>query len=557
MEKIWLKRYPEGVPNNISVELFPSLISLFEQAFSDYRDNTAFINMGQEMSYGELDKKSRDFAAYLQHLGLEKGDGVALMMPNLLQFPIAMIGILRAGLTVINVNPNYTARELKHQLNDSNAQAIIIIENFAHTLQQVVAKTQVKHVILSGIGDMLPRPKNWLVNFTIRHIKKMVPDFSLRQTSSFCQALKQGAKQSYQRPKLTGSDLAFLQYTGGTTGVSKGAMLSHQNILANLEQISAFLSPLISTGKDTVVTALPLYHIFALVANCLIFLKYGCANLLITDPRNMSAFVKALGKVRFTAITGVNTLFNGLLNTPEFARLDFSQLKFGLGGGMAVQKPVAERWQQTTGSVLIEGYGLTECSPLVTCNPYDIQGYTGSIGLPLPSTEVRLVDEAGKPVRQGQAGEMQVRGRQVMQGYYNRPKATAEILDAHGWLSTGDIATMDEQGFFKIVDRKKDMILVSGFNVFPNEIEEVVAKLENVIEAAAIGIPHANSGEVVKLFVVRNSERLSKEDIMLHCRENLTAYKVPRRVVVLDSLPRSLIGKVLRREIRDTLVAAH
>lgn len=550
MEKVWLKRYPPEVAAEIYPDNCLTMLEFFDKAFTDFKDKVAFINMGAKMTYGELDKKSRDFAAYLQVSGFKKGDAIAIMMPNLLQYPVAMVGILRAGLVVVNVNPNYTARELKHQLNDSNAKAIIILENFAYTLEQVIKETSIEQVFLTKVGDMLPSPKNLVVNFAVKYIKKMVPSFNLTLTTSFNVALKKGALTAYMQPKIDAEDLAFLQYTGGTTGVAKGAMLSHRNIIANLEQISAFISPLLTPGKDTVVTALPLYHIFALVANCLTFVKFGCTNLLITDPRKMNDFVKELSRVKFAAITGVNTLFNGLLNTPKFNQLDFSSLKFGLGGGMAVQSSVAKRWQETTGTMLIEGYGLTECSPVVTCNPHDIDGYTGCIGLPVPSTEVRLVDDNGLTVDLGLPGELQVKGPQVMQGYYNRPKETAEIIDKDGWLSTGDIATVDESGFFKIVDRKKDMILVSGFNVYPNEIEDVVAELDGVTEVAAVGVEHKVSGEIVKLYIVKNDQSLSEDDVIQHCRQNLTGYKVPKLVEFKAELPKSNVGKILRRELR-------
>ncbi|MDX2369171.1 MAG: AMP-binding protein [Colwellia sp.] len=552
MEKVWLKRYPAEVAQEVFPEECPTMLELFDKAFVGFKDKTAFINMSAKLSYRELDEKSHDFAAYLQNSGFEQGDAIAIMMPNLLQYPVAMIGILRAGLIVVNVNPNYTARELKHQLNDSNAKAIIILENFACTLEEVVEETSIKQVFTTKIGDMLPKMKGGIVNFTVKYIKKMVPNFKLAQVTSFNYAVKSGSLMSYKRPKIGAENLAFLQYTGGTTGVSKGAMLSHRNIIANLEQISAFVAPLLTVGEDTVVTALPLYHIFALVANCLTFLKFGCTNLLITDPRNMNDFVKELARVKFNAITGVNTLFNGLLNTPKFHQLDFSHLKFGLGGGMAVQHSVAKRWQETTDTVLMEGYGLTECSPVVTCNPHNIDGYTGSIGLPLPSTDVRLVDDNGIIVDLGQPGEMQVKGPQVMQGYYNRPEETAEVINEDGWLSTGDIATVDKQGFFKIVDRKKDMILVSGFNVYPNEIEDVVAELDEVLEVAAVGVSHEVSGEIVKLYIVKSNQDLSADDVIQHCRNNLTAYKIPKLIEFKSELPKSNVGKILRRELRDS-----
>ena len=471
------------------------------------------------------------------------------MMPNLLQYPIALFGILRAGLVVVNVNPMYTSRELKHQLNDANVKAIVIVENFAHTLTEVIQDTSVETVITTQIGDLLPVPKRWLVNFTIKTVKKMVPEFFLPQAISFNNVLREGQRANYVRPELTGSDLAFLQYTGGTTGVSKGAMLTHRNMIGNLEQVSGFLEMIIEEGREMVVTALPLYHIFALTANCLTFLKFGCQNLLITNPRDMEGFVKELSQHPFTMLTGVNTLFNGLLNTPGFAELNFRRLKLSLGGGAAVQRPVAERWEEVTGLVLLEGYGLTECSPVVTTNPPDLKQYKGAIGIPLPSTEIKLVDDDGNEVAHGESGEMYVRGPQVMLGYLNRPEATAEILQ-DGWLATGDIARCDDDGYFYIVDRKKDMILVSGFNVFPNEIEEVAAMMDEVVEAAAVGVPHEVSGEVVKLFVVSSDKTLQPKAVIDHCRQHLTGYKVPKLVEFKDELPKTNVGKILRRELR-------
>lgn len=550
MEKIWLKSYPKNIGHEIDTSHTPTLLELFELTFSRFKNNTAFINMGKPLSFGQLDSQSKSFAAYLQKIGLKQGDAVAIMMPNLLQYPVAMMAIIRAGLVVVNVNPQYTPRELKHQLKDSGVKAIIIVENFASTLEKVVADTAIEHVFLTKLGDMQPLPKKWLINFAVKHVKKIVPKFTLNKTINFMRAVKQGSTLEYKRPVVLPQDLAFLQYTGGTTGVAKGAMLTQQNIVANLEQISAFLDPLITSDKEVIVTALPLYHIFALVANCLAFVKYGCANVLITDPRDIEGFIKTLSRTKFTAITGVNTLFNALLNKPEFHQLDFSNLKFGLGGGMAIQRTVAERWYDSTNTVLLEGYGLTECSPVVTCNPHNIDAYTGSIGLPLPSTEIRLVADNGEKVKATEAGEMQVRGPQVMKGYFNRPEATAEIINNEGWLSTGDIATVDEHGFFKIVDRKKDMILVSGFNVYPNEIEDVIALLDDVIEVAAIGVPHEVSGEIVKIFVVKNDSDLSEQDIISHCRENLTAYKIPKLIEFRTDLPKSNVGKILRRELR-------
>ena len=549
MEKIWLSQYDEAVASEINPDALPSLIEVYEAAVEKYRDNVAFINMGHQLSFDDLDTLSEQFASYLQQSGLNKGDSVAIMMPNLLQYPIALFGVLRAGLTVVNVNPLYTPRELKHQLNDASVKTIVILENFAETLDKVIAETPVKNVVLTRIADMLPAPKKWLVNFAVKHVKKMVPAHTLKDTVGFLDVLKEGAKHAYNRPQLNGSDLAFLQYTGGTTGVSKGAMLSHRNMVANLEQVSGNLEAALQP-KDMVVTALPLYHIFALTANCLTFFKFGSPNLLITNPRDMPAFVAELKKYPINVITGVNTLFNGLLNTPGFDELDFSDFRFGLGGGMAVQQPVAEKWQKVTGKLLVEGYGLTECSPIVTVNPLSMTEYKGSIGVPVPSTDVRLLDDNGDEVPAGEAGELYVKGPQVMVGYLNREDATAEVLK-DGWLATGDIAKIDEKGFLYIVDRKKDMILVSGFNVFPNEIEEVAAMHEGVLEAAAVGVEHEVSGEVVKLFVVKKDPNLSEEDVIKHCKSLLTGYKVPKIIKFTDDLPKTNVGKILRRELRD------
>ncbi|RDV24706.1 long-chain-fatty-acid--CoA ligase FadD [Alteromonas aestuariivivens] len=550
MEKTWLEHYDPRVSAEIDPDHYSSVVDIFEQSVAKYGDKVAYINMGQEMTFAELDTLSGQFAAYLQGCGLKRGDAVAVMMPNLLQYPVVMFGILRAGMVVVNVNPLYTARELKHQLSDSSAKAIVIVENFACTLEKVVDETPVEHILLTALGDMLPAPKRWVVNFVVKHVKKMVPAFRLPAAKSLMSAISAGKDMSLDKPQLSGDDLAFLQYTGGTTGVSKGAMLTHRNMVANLEQVSGILATVIEPGKDLVVTALPLYHIFALLANCLLFLKFGCPNVLITNPRDMPGFVKELSKYPVAILPGVNTLFNGLLNTPGFSELDFSHFKFGLGGGMAVQRPVAEKWQQVTGTVLLEGYGLTECSPVVTVNPPQLEAYKGSIGLPVPSTDIRLLDEEGNEVALGEAGEMWVKGPQVMKGYLNRPEATDEILK-DGWLATGDIARMDEQGYFYIVDRKKDMILVSGFNVFPNEIEEVAAMHDKVLEAAAIGVPHEVSGEVVKLFVVRKDEGLTEKEVIAHCRDHLTGYKVPKQVVFKNELPKTNVGKILRRELRD------
>lgn len=550
MDKIWLKRYPKGMPETIDPEHYNSLLELFDESFSQYASLPAYSNMSKTMTYQQVDIATKAVASYLQNtLGLGRGDKVAVMMPNLLQTPISILGVLRAGCTVVNVNPLYTARELEHQLNDSETKAIFILANFAHTLESVISKTNVEHVVLTQIGDMLGGVKKHLVNFVVKRIKKMVPPFSLNNAIAFNDVVN-ADHNAYKKPEIHRDDLAFLQYTGGTTGVSKGAMLSHGNMVGNLEQVSGCLDNVLDKGKEVVITALPLYHIFALTANCLTFMKYGGHNILITNPRDMPGFVKELAKYPFTAITGVNTLFNGLLNTPGFADLDFSKLKMSLGGGMAVQRPVAEKWQAVTKSKLMEGYGLTECAPLVTICPYDLDGYNGSIGLPAPSTELKIILENGEEAPKGQAGELCVKGPQVMQGYYNRPEATAECL-TDGWFATGDIATYDDEGFFYIVDRKKDMILVSGFNVFPNEIEEIVAMHDGVLEVAAIGVPHEVSGEQVKVFVVKKDPSLTEKDIISHCRDNLTNYKVPKLVEFRDELPKTNVGKILRRALKD------
>tara|TARA_B100000700_G_scaffold70872_1_gene78794 strand:- start:56 stop:1714 length:1659 start_codon:yes stop_codon:yes gene_type:complete len=551
VEKIWLKRYPKGCPETIDPAHYDSLLSLFEKSFADYAQLPAFKNMGVTLSYAELDQATKKVASYINNdLGLKPGAKVAVMMPNLLQTPVSILGILRAGCVVVNVNPLYTARELEHQLNDSEADAIFILANFAHTLEKALGKTNVKHIVVTQVGDMVGGLKKHLVNFVVKHIKKMVPSFELPNPIAFTDVLKNGDASRYTRPEITLDDLAFLQYTGGTTGVSKGAMLTHGNMVGNLEQVSGCLDNILDKGKEIVVTALPLYHIFALTANCLTFMKYGGLNLLITNPRDMKGFVKELNDNKFTVMTGVNTLFNGLLNTDGFADVDFSNLKMSLGGGMAVQRPVAERWQKVTGTRLVEGYGLTECAPLVTVCPYDLEGYNGSIGLPAPSTDIKLMLEDGQEAPAGEPGELWVKGPQVMKGYYNRPDATAECL-RDGWFATGDIATYDDQGFFYIVDRKKDMILVSGFNVFPNEIEEVVASMDGVLEVAAVGVPHDVSGEQVKLFVVKKDAAISEQDIIKHCRENLTNYKVPKLVEFREELPKTNVGKILRRALKD------
>ncbi len=556
LEKIWLARYPADVPAEIDPDRYASLIELFEHAVARYADQPAFINMGEVMTFRRLEERSRAFAAYLQHqLKLKKGDRVALMMPNLLQYPIALFGVLRAGLVVVNVNPLYTPRELEHQLKDCGASAIVIVSNFAHTLEKVVYNTSVKHVILTRMGDQLAPAKGTLVNFVVKYIKRLVPKYHLPDAISFRQVLQQGKRMPYVKPEVNNQDLAFLQYTGGTTGVAKGAMLTHRNMQANLMQARAAYGPVLQEGQELVVTALPLYHIFALTVNCLLFVEIGGKNLLITNPRDIPGMIKELTHYPFTAITGVNTLFNALLNNAAFSRLDFSTLRLSVGGGASVQQVVAERWEKLTGIHLLEGYGLTESAPLVAGNPYDLQHYSGSIGLPVPSTDVRIVNDDGQDVAPGEPGELWVRGPQVMSGYWQQPAATHDVLK-EGWLATGDIVTANEQGFLKIVDRKKDMILVSGFNVYPNEIEEVVARHPKVSEAAAIGVPSETSGEAVKVFVVCRDPSLTVEELISHCRRNLTGYKVPRLFEFRAELPKSNVGKILRRELRNEQSAA-
>lgn len=556
MDRIWLNSYQKGVPAEVKLDEFKSLGEMFEKSVAKYRDRVAYINMGASISYGELDKLSRDFAAYLQvTLGLKKGARVAIMMPNVLQYPVCMLGALRAGYTVVNCNPLYTPRELEHQLKDSGAETIVILENFAHTLEQVIARTPVKNVVIARLGDMLGFPKGSVVNFVVKYVKKMVPAWSLPRFVDFGKALAKGGNATFKPVEVTQEDLAFLQYTGGTTGVSKGAMLTHRNILANLAQAHAWIMPAITEDGEVIVTALPLYHIFALTANCFTFLRIGASNLLITNPRDIPAFVAELGKYPFTVITGVNTLFNALLNNDAFNALDFSKLKVTLGGGMAVQKAVAEKWKRVTGKPLIEAYGLTETSPAATINPLDIPEYNGSIGLPVSSTDVAIRNDAGKDVPLGERGELCIRGPQVMKGYYNRPEETANVLMPDGFLRTGDVAVMDEKGFVRIVDRKKDMILVSGFNVYPNEVEDVVAMHPGVLEVAAIGVADEKSGEAVKIFVVRKDLALTAAQLIAHCRENLTGYKVPSHVEFRDELPKTNVGKILRRELRDAAPA--
>ena len=551
-ERPWLANYPEGIPAEIDADEYPSIPALLQEAIDKYRDQPAFSNMGVSITYGELDTLSRQFAAYLLgELKFRKGDRIAIMMPNCLQYPIATFGALRAGLAVVNTNPMYTARELRHQLVDSGARAILVLDNFGHVVQKVLADSKVEKVITTGLGDMLGFPKGAIVNFVVKHVKKMVPDYAIAGTIRFRDALKAGAAHAVPDVAIDREDIAFLQYTGGTTGVAKGAMLTHRNLVANMQQASAWVSKQAKPGQEVIVTALPLYHIFALTANGLVFTKFGAKNILFTNPRDMPGFVKELKREPFTAITGVNTLFNGLLNTPGFEDVDFSQLRLTLGGGMAVQRSVAERWKKVTGVTLVEAYGLTETSPAACINPMDLAEYNGSIGLPIPSTDACIKDEEGRMLPVGEVGELCIKGPQVMRGYWQRPEDTAAAIDADGWLHTGDMARMDEGGFFYIVDRKKDMILVSGFNVYPNEIEDVIAMMPGVLEVAAVGVPDDKSGEAVKLVIVKKDPSLTAEQVKTHARNELTGYKQPRYIEFRDELPKTNVGKILRRELRD------
>ena len=555
MERIWLKSYPAGMPADITWHDNKSVGEVFEKSCRQFADRPAFHCMGKTLSFGEIDKKSRDFAAWVQSKGLPKGSRVAIMMPNCLQYPIALFGTLRAGYTVVNVNPLYTARELEHQLKDSGAEVIVILENFANTLEEVLPRTPVKHVVVAALGDQLG-VKGLIVNFVVRNVKKMVPAFELPNAQRFNDVLGQGAGMPMKPFEVGHDDIAFLQYTGGTTGVSKGAMLTHSNILANIEQAAGNLVHALGGDVPVIITALPLYHIFSLTVNCLLMAKMGGLNILITNPRDIPAFVKELGKHKYNMITGVNTLFNAFLNNPEFHKLDFSAVKICVGGGMAVQKAVADRWKQVTGKVLLEGYGLTETSPCATMNPASLTDYNGSIGLPLPSTMIEIRDDNKQPVPVGQSGEICIKGPQVMKGYWQRPDETAKVLGPDGFLYTGDVGVMDEKGFVRIVDRKKDMILVSGFNVYPNEIEQVVAMHPGVLEVAAIGVPDEHSGEVPKLFIVKKDPALTEKDIMEHCKEQLTGYKRPKYVEFRTELPKTNVGKILRRALRDEKKAA-
>ncbi|HYX63978.1 MAG TPA: AMP-binding protein [Burkholderiales bacterium] len=553
MKKIWLQHYPKGVPAEADVTRFQSLKEVFETSCQRFRELPAFTNMGTSITYGELDRQTAQFGAYLQkHARLSKGGRVAIMLPNLLQYPVALFGALRAGMTVVNVNPMYTARELRHQLRDSGAQAIVVLENFAHTLQEVLPDTAVKTIVTTRIGDMLGVPKSFLVNFVVKHVKHMVPEWNLEGALDWHAAMELGARDRLDDVPLGREDVAFLQYTGGTTGTAKGAMLTHGNMVANLEQTSAWIRSTLKEGAETVVTPLPLYHVFSLTANCLTFVKWGANDVLITNPRDIAAFVKELKKSRFTVITGVNTLFNALLNAPGIRDVDAGALKLAVAGGMAVHRAVAKRWHETMGKALIEGYGLTEASPIVCANPLDLKEFSGAVGQPLPSTEVSIRDEKDEELGVGEVGEICVRGPQVMKGYWNLPEETAQTLTPAGWLRTGDMGRVDERGFVYITDRKKDLIIVSGFKVFPNEVEDVAALHPGVLEAGAIGVPDARSGEAVKLIVVPKDAALAEGELIEHCRKHLAAYKVPRHVEFrTEPLPKTPIGKVLRRTLRD------
>lgn len=553
MEKVWLKNYQAGVPANIEdqMEKYHSIPQILEESFNQFSQLPAYHCMGKTLTYQEIDRLSLKFASYLQNnLGLKKGDRVALMMPNILQYPVALFGILRAGMVAVNVNPLYTPRELEHQMKDSGAVAIVIFENACHTLAPILPKTDLKHVLVTSIGDMLGFPKSLIVNFVIRKVKKMVPAFNIPSAINFVSAVNSADESKFKKPQITREDIAFLQYTGGTTGVAKGAILTHKNIIANITQARAWIAPLIRKGEEIIVTPLPLYHIFSLTANCFVFGSIGGLNILITNPRDLPAFIKELKKWKFTAFTGVNTLFNGLLNNPDFKTVDFSSLRLTLGGGMAVQKAVAEKWKAVTGKALIEAYGLTETSPAACINPMDLKEYNGFIGLPISSTDIVIKDDQEKTLAIGETGEICIKGPQVMPGYWKRDDETAKVMTADGYFKTGDIGIMNEDGFIKIVDRKKDMILVSGFNVYPNEIEDVVAQHPKVFEVAAIGVPDEKTTEAIKLFIVKKDPSLTKEEVIQFCRENLTNYKIPRHVEFRTELPKTNVGKILRKDLR-------
>ncbi len=556
MDRFWLKSYPPGVPSDIDPSVYPSLVALLEESFAKFRDQRAYVCMDKAITFGDIDTLSRALAAWLQGKGLTKGTRVAIMMPNVLQYPVALSAVLRAGLIAVNVNPLYTARELAHQLKDSGAEAVIVLENFARTLQQAIDGTAVKHVVVASMGDLLGFPKGLIVNFVVRTMRKMVPAFSLPGHTRFNDAVSAGRSMAFTRPDIGPSDVAVLQYTGGTTGVAKGATLLHHTIVANLLASEAWMQPGLKrkkiTGQFTIVCALPLYHVFAFIACGLLGMRTGALNILIPNPRDMKGTIAELAKYKINVFPGVNTLFNGLANQPDFARLDFSQLAISNGGGMAVQEAVARKWLAITGCPIVEGYGLSETSAGVTCNPTDSEEYTGPIGLPLPNVEIKILDDQGKELPLGEAGEIAIKGPQVMQGYWQRPDETALVMTPDGFFKSGDIGEMDARGYIKIVDRKKDMIVVSGFKVFPNEIEGVVASHPGVLECAAIGVPDAGSGEVVMLFVVKRDPALTKEALQAWCAQQFTGYKRPKYIEFRDELPKTNVGKILRRELRDS-----
>jgi long-chain acyl-CoA synthetase len=552
MERIWLKSYPEGVPADIDAKTVGSIGDFIKASIEKFRDRTAFLSMGRAMSYDGLDRKSRGFASYLQNVArLKRGARVALMMPNLMQYPIAMFGALRAGYVVVNCNPLYTPRELHHQLVDSGAEAIVVLENFAQTLEKAIQGTAIRTVVVTGAGDQLGLPRGPIVNLVVRHIRRAIPAWRLAQAESFNRALALGRQQAFTEARAEPSDVAFLQYTGGTTGVPKGAMLTHRNIIANLRQMHAWLAPSLGSESQVFVTALPLYHVFSLLVNCFVPAMIGATNLLIANPRDIPAVVKDLRKTPFTVITGVNTLFNAFLNNEDFTRLDFSRLHLAVGGGMAVQRAVADRWKSVTGKPLIEAYGLTETSPAAIANPLTIENFNGAIGLPLPSTDIAIRDDGERDLPIGEIGELCIKGPQVMAGYWMKPEETAKVMTADGFLRTGDIVRVDQRGYVFVVDRKKDMIIVSGFNVYPNEIEDVVMSHPGVLEVGAVGVPDPKTGEAVKIVVVRKDEALTEADLIAHCRQNLTGYKTPRLVEFRSTLPRTPVGKILRRELRE------
>ncbi|MCB0357372.1 MAG: AMP-binding protein [Bdellovibrionales bacterium] len=552
MEKVWLKNYPKGVNYEIDPNTHKSIVDVFNKSINTFNDHIAYKNMGASLTFSELDELTDQFAAFLQKQGLKKGDRIAIQMPNLLQFPVAMFGALKAGLIVVNTNPLYTTREMKHQFNDSGAKAIVILANFAHQLAQIISETSIQTVVVTEIGDLLGWPKSLIVNFVIKHIKKMVPDYNLPQAFQFHEALDIGKAEKFTSVELNHDDLAFLQYTGGTTGVSKGAMLSHKNIVANMLQVKEWISSDLNDGEEIIVTALPLYHIFSLTVNCLCFMKMGGTNLLITNPKDIPGFIKTLKKEKFTVFTGVNTLFNALANHKDFTSIDFSNLKFSVAGGMALQRAVAELWQEKTKTTVYEGYGLTETSPVACTNPVNQNNRVGTIGLPVPSTEVKVIDEDDKELNFNQPGELCIKGPQVMQGYWQRPEETEKVMIGSDWLKTGDVAEVSPDGFVKIVDRKKDMILVSGFNVYPNEVEDVVVKHPAVLEVAAVGVPDAKSNEVVKLFVVKQpGHNVEEKELIDFCRRELVNYKVPKYVEFREELPKTNVGKILRRALRE------